>query len=74
MQFFSDAQPLTRRTTLPLAVLVSGVLWGVDGLIAGEDRLLQTLIAVWIAYALWRMGGRRGSSPDPDPDEQGEPA
>jgi hypothetical protein len=75
VQFFSDAPPVTRRTVLPLAVLVSGVLYGVDGLIVGEDRLKPTLIAVWLAWALWRMlGGRYTRAADADAEEQGEPA
>ena len=66
MRFDSDAQPLSRRAALPLAVLVSGLLWGLDGLIRGEDRLLVTLIAVGVAHFLWRFLS--------EPTGQGEPA
>lgn len=71
MRFFSDAPPVNRRTLLPLAVLASGLLWGLDGLIIGENRLTVTLLAVWAAYMLWRFGGRRRTG---RPPEEGTPA
>ena len=69
MRFESDAQPVRRRRLLPLALLASGLLWGLEGLIVGEDRGLVVLIAIAAAYYVWRFSGR--FAPDRD---QGEPA
>jgi hypothetical protein len=74
VQFFSDAKPFTRQRTLPLAVLASGLLWGLDGLLVGEDRKLVTLGAIWLSWALWRVLSRSVRKRDAAEEEQAEPA
>ena len=63
-----DGQTLNGWEVMPGSAKAA---WSVqDGLIVGEDRLKPTLLAVWIAWAQWRMMGRRSSVDS----TEGEPA
>lgn len=62
MRFYSDDASVLRSRLIAGAILVSGVLWSLEGLAVGDDRIFELLLAIGLSHGVWRLFGRKRST------------
>jgi hypothetical protein len=65
MRFYSDSPNVLRSRLIAGAILLSGVLWSLEGLAVGDDRIVELLLAIGLSHGVWRLFGRKRSASDP---------
>ncbi len=62
MRFYSESTRVLRSRLIAVAILLSGVLWFLEGLAVDDDRVFELLLAIGVSHGVWALFGRKRKS------------